>query len=590
MAKLSELKKVELLENAVLSGSIDETVRIIEEHAPFEFTARALGYAARFCGAEMVKCLLDHGATFAYEAVPAFVKKYATKVVISNFYSYNVNYSLYLLKDRKIDPLPDGVHVLDDTERVRVMELLHTEAEIAAVNEADILYYSILYGDAAIRETCAKLGICNISANRAANIRCDINYAHMDGLDRHFRDEFTWILRRSDEENFKRILMDILPMLGEKQMQMMPADLYFDFTDKKQFFENYCIEGLFEMVAKRTNLLDKVKKWDLVCGLVTKSNLSGLDWALKEKWVSKRKDLEAILEYAQSVSNATVIACIMECINKSPAKKEKSASSELGGNPLSVTELKKIWSYKKLDDGSLKLTSYKGSETDIQVPVVIGKSPVSAIGEYCFSPEALTSISQEIREYRHNITSVTIPEGVIVIDDNAFRDCVNLTQVEFPESLQSIGIRAFEHCKKLESVHLQQKVQLGRGAFSGCHAMADENGFIIVQGELHEYVGTAEQATLPDGVIHVHSYAFFGKDKLKSIVFSKDTVEIEAKAVSYCNNLRAVKIYPATEKIERSAFDNARVDIIGWSGTEAEKFAQASRFAFQAQDEKTGES
>ena len=118
MAKLSELKKVELLENVVLSGSIAETARIMEEHAPFEFTARALGYAARFCGAEMVKCLLDHGATFAYEAVPAFVKKYATKVAISNIYSYNVDYSLYLLRSQKIDPVPDGVQILDDAERV----------------------------------------------------------------------------------------------------------------------------------------------------------------------------------------------------------------------------------------------------------------------------------------------------------------------------------------------------------------------------------------------------------------------------------------------------------------------------------------
>lgn len=587
MAKLSELKKVELLENVVLSGSIAETARIMEEHAPFEFTARALGYAARFCGAEMVKCLLDHGATFAYEAVPAFVKKYATKVAISNIYSYNVDYSLYLLRSQKIDPVPDGVQILDDAERVKVMELLHTEAEKAAVNEADILYYSILYGDSAIREACAKLGIRNLSDYRVANIRCDVNYAHMDGLDRHFRDEFTWTLRRADEENFKHILMDILPMLGEKQIQMMPADLYFSFTDKKKFFENYCAEGLFEMAAKHTNLLEKVKKWDLVCGLVSKSNLSGLDWALKEKWVSKAKELEALLEHAQSISNAAAIACIMEHINKSPAKKAKSASSELGGNPLSVTELKKIWSYKKLDDGSLKLTSYKGSEVDVQVPAVIGKNPVTAIGEYCFSPKAVTSIPQEVREYRYKITSVTIPEGITVIEDNAFHDCVNLTRVALPESLQSIGVQSFVYCAKLEPVQLPQKVQLGRGAFSGCRAMADENGFIIVQGELHGYVGTAEQIRLPDGVVRVRMGAISGKDKLTAVVFSKDTVEIEERAVNFCNNLRMVGIYPATEIIARSAFGNARVKVVGWSGTEAEKFAQAAGFPFQAQNNKT---
>ena len=75
MAKLSEQKKVELLEHTVLTGTAEDVARVFEEHAPFEFTARALGYAARFRGTELVKCLVEHGATFAYDPVPAFVKK-----------------------------------------------------------------------------------------------------------------------------------------------------------------------------------------------------------------------------------------------------------------------------------------------------------------------------------------------------------------------------------------------------------------------------------------------------------------------------------------------------------------------------------
>ncbi len=111
MAKLSEQKKVELLENEVLTGTVENTAKIIAEYGPFEFTARALGYAARFRGPEMLKCLIDGGAVFTYEASAAFVKKYAIKVVVSNNYSYSRDYSLYLLKDQKIDPEPDGIAV-----------------------------------------------------------------------------------------------------------------------------------------------------------------------------------------------------------------------------------------------------------------------------------------------------------------------------------------------------------------------------------------------------------------------------------------------------------------------------------------------
>ena len=58
MAKLSELKKVELLENAVLAGDIEQVKSLFAEHGSFEFTARALGIACRFIGAEMEKLLL----------------------------------------------------------------------------------------------------------------------------------------------------------------------------------------------------------------------------------------------------------------------------------------------------------------------------------------------------------------------------------------------------------------------------------------------------------------------------------------------------------------------------------------------------
>ena len=264
MANLSEQKKVELLENAVLTGTPEEVTRIMNEHGPFEFTARALGYAARYRDGEMVRSLLAHGATFRYDPSPAFTRKYATKVVISNVYSYQADYSLYILKDHKIDPVPDGVQIPEEEERAKILEVLHEVGESAGMSEGEILFYSILYGDTALREACRKLGICSLSEERAANIRCDLNYAHMDGKDRHFRDEFTWTLRRAKPEDFRRILMDILPLLGDKPMQMMPADLYFQFMDKKQFFTGYCAEGVFELVQKHTNLVDKVSKRDLV--------------------------------------------------------------------------------------------------------------------------------------------------------------------------------------------------------------------------------------------------------------------------------------------------------------------------------------
>ena len=583
MAKLSEQKKVELLENAVLYDTVESIENIWNEHAPFEFTARALGYAARFRGADMVQCLIDHGATFAYEASAAFTKKYATKRIISNNYSCNADYSLYILKDEKIFPEPDNMTILSDEERAKVLCTLHAAADKIDFNEQEIFFLSILYGDSAVQNACTEAGICTLTEKRAANLRCDINYAHMDGMDRYFRDQFTWTLRRADPEDFKRILTDILPLLGEKPMQMMPADLFFSFTDKKNFYETYCAEGLFDLVVKHTNLLDKVKKADLVQAFVSQGNLTGLTAALNEKWISKAKDLEALLELAQkqNTPNAAVIACIMEYTEKNVSKKAKTASSGLGANPMSVSELKKVWSYKKTEDGTLMLTSYKGKEAQITVPAVIGKDRVTVIGESCFSPKA-QRVTAEMYDVRTHIESVTLPEGLTHIEANAFYDCTGLTRVVCPESLKKIDVQAFTYCKNLKDIHIPENTEVERGAFSGCTAMADENGFIILRGVLYSYTGKAENLTLPAGITRVCTGAISGKDALKTLVFSKDTVEIEDRAVNFCNNLRGIAIYPATTKIARHAFGSCHVAIYAPAGSYAETYAKEHNIPFVA--------
>lgn len=85
MAKISAQKKVELLEGAVLSNDIDEVKALYSEHGEFEFTARALGLAMRFCGSRMVGALLENGASLEYQMTPTLKRKYDCRISINNF-------------------------------------------------------------------------------------------------------------------------------------------------------------------------------------------------------------------------------------------------------------------------------------------------------------------------------------------------------------------------------------------------------------------------------------------------------------------------------------------------------------------------
>lgn len=77
-------------------------------------------------------------------------------------------------------------------------------------------------------------------------------------------------------------------------------------------------------------------------------------------------------------------------------------------------------------------------------------------------------------EFRDQITSVSLADGITSIDDNAFKDCVNLTSVTIPESVTSIGSSAFYGCTSLTSVSIPVGITyIPDSAFANCPALRE---------------------------------------------------------------------------------------------------------------------
>ena len=71
-------------------------------------------------------------------------------------------------------------------------------------------------------------------------------------------------------------------------------------------------------------------------------------------------------------------------------------------------------------------------------------------------------------------TSITIPNSVTLIGDEAFGGCSGLTNIEIPNSVTSIGVRAFYDCSGLTSLTLGSSVtSIGEYAFSGCDGLKE---------------------------------------------------------------------------------------------------------------------
>ena len=104
-------------------------------------------------------------------------------------------------------------------------------------------------------------------------------------------------------------------------------------------------------------------------------------------WLSTTTKREKLIEFARTNKKTDMLAWLMDFKNRTvdvqaeTAKEEAKLIKELAEDPSSVSALKKVWSYKKLDDGTLIITSYKGAAIDVEVPAVIGKAAVTVIGE-----------------------------------------------------------------------------------------------------------------------------------------------------------------------------------------------------------------
>ena len=71
-----------------------------------------------------------------------------------------------------------------------------------------------------------------------------------------------------------------------------------------------------------------------------------------------------------------------------------------------------------------------------------------------------------------SLSSVTLPQYLLSIDDYAFDGCSSLAEIKLPIYLNSLGYRALADCSKLTSLDLPSSLQsIGSYAFAGCNAM-----------------------------------------------------------------------------------------------------------------------
>lgn len=269
---------------------------------------------------------------------------------------------------------------------------------------------------------------------------------------------------------------------------------------------------------------------------------------------------------------------------KAPAKKASTSKGTPASSEKTPAQLKKEWTFKKLDDGSLRLNSYKGTDQDVIIPAKIGNDAVTVIGKECLCCSDWLRITKEQRAARSRIRSVTISEGITTIGEEAFFCMPELETVTLPSTLQTIDTRAFAYCAKLRSINVDETVVVSKYAFDSCTSLKDENGFCILGGTLHAYYGDAVDVIIPAHVRQLTPHAFNAvSGQIRSLVVPDGVTELPDDALGDCSNLESVTIPSSVCRFGFRSLPELRgrkLTIYGYTDSEAERFAHDRYYSY----------
>ena len=119
------------------------------------------------------------------------------------------------------------------------------------------------------------------------------------------------------------------------------------------------------------------------------------------------------------------------------------------------------------------------------------------------------------------VSSYSIPNGVLIIEDYAFENAKQLTEVVLSDSVEEIGHSAFIHCENLRNIQLGNSLKtIGGQAFGFCSSLT--------------------AITIPDSVEELSYNVFSYCDNLKSVVIGSGVIQLGEEIFVDCDALSEV--------------------------------------------------
>lgn len=229
------------------------------------------------------------------------------------------------------------------------------------------------------------------------------------------------------------------------------------------------------------------------------------------------KDMPECLDMAAACNNPELTAMLLAYQNgtytaQDQAHAEKEVERKMLRMPTEAELLKKQWSTKKLPDGTLIITAYKGDDSIITIPDSIGKGQVTALEKELFSAEKQGRLTARKTFHAEKLEKVVIPAGIREIPNHTFWRCEALKNANIPEGVVRIGKEAFGCCCSLTEIQIPGSVTyVDEKAFYNCLKLTNailEDGVESIGKEAFMYNFCLETIRIPNSVIQIGEDAF----------------------------------------------------------------------------------
>jgi len=281
--------------------------------------------------------------------------------------------------------------------------------------------------------------------------------------------------------------------------------------------------------------------------------------------------------YKKILSVLSVLLCVLFAL---------SACNRIGEGEIPGAVEKNGIVYAPLnEEGSeYELVSFNSKAEELVIPSEINGKPVKSIGNSAFScsavrkvtvPDGVVKIDNYAFESCTSLESIILPDTVETIGFNAFSDCSSLREFRFPASLKSLGINSFSRCTSLEKIYVNSALErIENDSFLRCESLSeiyveDISAWCRIDFENIEAnpLSIAEKLYVSDNLVEelvienvetVSDYAFFRFSGIKKLTLGEGVRIIGESAFSNCTSLTHLTLSDSVATVGKSAFNSCQ--------------------------------